>query len=174
MKKNMISVIILALLIVNIALTGVMMFSIVSTEKKTAKLIDGISTALNLELAQSDGETSEETTSLPMEDITVYSIADAMTIPLKNGGDGKDHFVQVSVSFSLNNKSADFKKYGAGDLSGQQDLIKNEIITVFEGYTLEDAKVNQAAIKKDILSRVQKMYNSKFIFNVSFSNILYQ
>ena len=58
MKKNMISVIILALLIVNIVLTGVMMFSIVSTEKKTAKLIDGISTALNLELTPQSGSSA--------------------------------------------------------------------------------------------------------------------
>jgi flagellar FliL protein len=37
MKKNMISVIILALLVVNIALTGVMMFSIISTEKEDSQ-----------------------------------------------------------------------------------------------------------------------------------------
>jgi flagellar FliL protein len=174
MKKNMISVIILALLIVNIALTGVMMFSIVSTEKKTAKLIDGISTALNLELTPQSGSSAAESTAVPMEDITVYSIADAMTIPLKDSGDGKDHFVQVSVSFSINNKADDYKKYGSGGLSAQQDLIKNEIVTVFESYTLEDAKANQDTIKKEILKRVQKLYNSDFIFNVSFSNILYQ
>ena len=82
--------------------------------------------------------------------------------------------MQVSVSFSINNKADDYKKYGSGDLSAQQDLIKNEIVTVFESYTLEDAKANQDTIKKEILKRVQKLYNSDFIFNVSFSNILYQ
>ena len=174
MKKNMISVIILALLVVNIALTGVMMFSIISTEKKTAKLIDGISSALSLEITPQSGEASEASTGVAMENITVYSIADAMTLPLKDNGDGKDHFAQVSVSFSINNKSDDYKKYGSGDLSGQEDLIKNEIISVFETYTLEDAKANQDTIKKQILEKVQKLYNSDFIFNVSFSNILYQ
>ena len=50
MKKNMISILILALLIVNVVLTGIMMFSIMGTTKKTAKLIDGITTALSLEI----------------------------------------------------------------------------------------------------------------------------
>ena len=49
MKKNLMTVLILALLIVNIALTGVMLVSIVGTNKKTAQLVDNITTAMNLE-----------------------------------------------------------------------------------------------------------------------------
>ena len=41
MKKNLMTVLILALLIVNIALTGVMLVSIVGTNKKTAQLESG-------------------------------------------------------------------------------------------------------------------------------------
>ena len=52
MKKNLMTVLILALLIVNIALTGVMLVSIVGTNKKTAQLVDNITTAMNLELTQ--------------------------------------------------------------------------------------------------------------------------
>ena len=44
MKKNLMTVLILALLIVNIALTGVMLVSIVGTNKKTAQLVDNITT----------------------------------------------------------------------------------------------------------------------------------
>lgn len=36
MKKNLISIIILALLIVNVVLTAIMMFSVTSASKKTA------------------------------------------------------------------------------------------------------------------------------------------
>ena len=46
MKKNLISVIILALLIVNIVLTAIMMFSVTGASKKTAALVDNIATAL--------------------------------------------------------------------------------------------------------------------------------
>ena len=44
MKKNLISVIILALLIVNIVLTAIMMFSVTGASKKTAALVDNIGT----------------------------------------------------------------------------------------------------------------------------------
>ena len=52
MKKNLVSIIILALLIVNIILTSVMLFSVTGTMKKTASLIDGIAMALSLELGE--------------------------------------------------------------------------------------------------------------------------
>ena len=55
MKKNLMTVLILALLIVNIALTGVMLVSIVGTNKKTAQLVDNITTAMNLELTVPGG-----------------------------------------------------------------------------------------------------------------------
>lgn len=44
------TVLILALLVVNIVLTSVMLVSIVGTNKKTAQLVDNITTAMNLEL----------------------------------------------------------------------------------------------------------------------------
>ena len=50
MKKNLLSVLILVLLIVNIALSAVMMISVVGTNKKTAAMIDSVVAVMNLEL----------------------------------------------------------------------------------------------------------------------------
>ena len=96
MKKNLISVIILALLIVNVVLTAIMMFSVTGASKKTAALVDNIASALDLELTAQTGETEVV---VPMENIEVYSIPESMTIPLKTGEDGADHYCLVSVSF---------------------------------------------------------------------------
>lgn len=49
MKKNLLSVLILVLMIVNIAMSAVMMISVTSTNQKTAALMDSIGTAMNLE-----------------------------------------------------------------------------------------------------------------------------
>lgn len=173
MKRNLLSILILALLIVNIALTAVMMFSVTSASKKTAKLVDGIAAALDLEV--SGGTVAESSTGadVAMTDIAVYSISDSMTIPLKDGEDGEGHFCMVSVSFSINMKSDGFKTYGS-DLSAQESLIKSEINSVIGSYTMEEAKGNQERLKKEILERVQALYNSDFIFNVSFSDIIFQ
>ena len=173
MKKNLISIIILALLIVNVVLTAIMMFSVTSTSKKTAALVDNISTALNLELAAKGTDSEEVAEEIPMSDIQTYDISESMTIPLKTDEDGEPHFCMVSVTLSMNTKDKGFKTYGA-DLSGQESLIKSEIIDVFGQYTLSEARDQQDEIRQEILQRVQKMFDSEFIFNISFSNILFQ
>ena len=72
-EKNLISVIILALLIVNIVLTAIMMFSVAGASKKTAALVDNIATALNLELSSgTEGAGAEEAVS--MADTETYSL----------------------------------------------------------------------------------------------------
>lgn len=174
MKKNMISIIILALLIVNIVLTAIMMFSVTNASKKTAALVDNIATALDLELtAQNGGEDAEEEV-VPMTDTETYQISDSMTIPLKSGeGDDEDHYCLVSVTLSINTKDKGYKTYGS-DLSEQENLIKSEINDTFAQYTVDEAKNNQDQIKQEILERVQTMFDSKFIYNVSFSDIMFQ
>jgi len=169
MKKNMISVIILALLIVNVVLTAIMMFSVTSASKKTAALVDNISTALSLELA-SDEDYQE---AVPMADTETYAFAEDMTIPLKKSeGDDKDHYCIVSVTLSINTKADGYKDYGS-DLTSQEGLIRDEINNVFSQYTVEEARDNQNVIKKEILDRIQQMFDSKFIYNVSFGDIMF-
>ncbi|MCI8357594.1 MAG: flagellar basal body-associated protein FliL [Lachnospiraceae bacterium] len=169
MKKNLISVIILALLIVNVVLTAIMMFSVTGASKKTAALVDNIASALDLELAAQTGETEVV---VPMENIEVYSIPESMTIPLKTGEDGADHYCLVSVSFSIDNKADGYKTYSS-DLSPQEKLLMDKVNAVFGQYTIEEAKGNEDRIKKEILEEVQKMFDSEFIFDVSFSSIIY-
>jgi len=171
MKKNLISIAILALLIVNLVLTGIMMFSVTSTNKKTAALVTDIAKAINLELE--DGTSAEEgEAAISIADIATYTIAD-MTIPLRTGEDGKDHYAMVSVALSMNTQSDDYATYGA-DIATKEDLIKGQINSVISQYTVEEAKANSTAICQEILGRIQQLYNSEFIFDVTFSSALYQ
>lgn len=171
MKKNLISIIILALLIVNIVLTAIMMFSVTGASKKTAALVDNIATALDLELVSGQEEEAEEVVS--MADTETYSFAEQMTIPLKKAeGDDKDRYCIVSITLAINTKADGYKDYGS-DLSQQEGLIKDEINGVFAQYTVEEARNNQEQIKQEILERIQKMFDSKFIYNVSFGDIMF-
>ena len=110
MKRNLLSVLVLALLVVNIVLTAVLMFSVVGTNNKVAALVTDIGTILQLDMGTANGEGNEE---LNMADIEMYNIADSMTIHLKTAEDGKDHYCIVSVALSVNTKNADYKQYGA-------------------------------------------------------------
>lgn len=171
MKKNLISVGILALLIVNLVLTGIMMFSVMSTNKKTAALISDIAKAINLELYDGTEETVEEET-ISIADMETYTIAD-LTIPLKVGEDGKDHFALLSVALSMNTKHEDYEAYGA-TLETKVDLIKGQINSVVSQYTVDEIKANSMGVCQEILDRIQKLYGSDFIFDVTFSSALYQ
>lgn len=171
MKKNLVSIIILALLVVNIILTSVMLFSVTGTMKKTSALIDGIAMALSLEIGEDVAAATAE--NVPMENIAVHQIADEMTIPLAVGVDGKDHFCMVSVSLSLNTKADGYKEHGT-TIADKEDLIKGEIVSAIGSYTIEKAKADTDAMREDILKRVQKLYGSEFIFDIVFREIFFQ
>ena len=167
MKKNLLSIIILSLLVVNIALTGVMMFSVLKTNEKTAAIVTDIADILAIELDK--GKESEEP-AVSLADTEVYSIQDKMTIPLKQDeGDTSVRYFVVKVSFSMNIQHEDYEQYH--DLSAKETLIQSEIISVIGSYTLSEAQLSQDIMCEEILKRVQKMYNSDFIYKVSFSDI---
>lgn len=171
MKKNLISIIILALLVVDVILTSVMFFTVSGTMNKTAALIDGISLALSLEIGE-DIEAEEETL-IPMEDTAVYPLEEEMTIPLAIGADGKEHYCLVSVSLAMNTKADGYKEYGE-TIGDKEDLIKGEIVSAIGSYTIEEAKADTDMLREDILKRIQKLYGSDFVYNIVFKKIIFQ
>lgn len=173
MKKNLISILILALLIVNVVLTAITMFSVTNTNKKTAAVVNDIASILRLELTNADGENGENAQrEVSMKDTVPYAIED-VTIMLKPGEDKKDHVVQVSVSLAMNSKDKGYKTYGE-KMDENVTLIKAEINDVFSAYTLEEARGNEDAIQDEILKRIQTMFDSEFVYRVTFSSIVYQ
>ena len=167
MKKNLMSVIILALLIVNIALTAVMLFSVTSTNKATADVIARISGAMDMELSSADGSAFKP--QIPIENIASYDIADTMTIRLKPG---EDEYIMAAITLSMDTEHEDYKTYGAG-LEERESLIKSEIISVVGEYTLEEAQADEEGLRQAILERIQNMFGSDFIFKVDFRDVKY-
>ncbi|MCR5302078.1 MAG: flagellar basal body-associated FliL family protein [Lachnospiraceae bacterium] len=174
MKKNLMSVIILALVTVNLVLTGIIMFSTVSANRKTIALVDDIASILSLELESSSGEeqAAEEEMVLP-ENSEVYDIADSMTIALRTSNDGKDHYAMCSVSFSINKEDEDYKTYQPM-LAAKESKIKSEIIEVVGQYTKEEAQANVHGIEEEILKKVQEMFDSSFVYEAYFRDIKFQ
>lgn len=170
MKKNLISVAILALLLVNLVLTGIMAFSVLSTNKKTAQLVSDIATTINLEIETNNPTEEVAPDKVSMKNIETFTISD-MTIPLKRGVDDKDHYMLASVALSMNKEHPDFLEYGS---ALQEDLIRGEIIKTISGYTLEEVKANAGVLCEEILKKIQTLYESDFIFDVTFSSTLYQ
>ena len=166
MKKNLITVIILALVLANLILTAILVFTIIPQTKKSNQLIDQVCSAINLELQS--GENTPATPEVPIEDIETYAITDGFTVNLKQGGDGKQHYAVFSVSLSLNTKSD-----GSEGLAAKETIIQSEINTIVNGYTLDEFNTDgYQNVKDDILKSMQDMFGgSDFIVGVNFSSV---
>ncbi len=176
MKKNLMSFIILGLLVVNLVLTSVMMFSVVGTNQKVADLVGNIATVMNLELTP-NGEPA-----VSLADTEVYAITGSMTIPLSpetiTDADGKQQIKQgylvCNISFSMNTKHDDYETYGSAEaMAAKEELIKDAINTIVSKHTISDLQSDPSLeeIKKEILVAIQDLFQSDFIYKVSVSEV---
>ncbi|MCR5421593.1 MAG: flagellar basal body-associated FliL family protein [Lachnospiraceae bacterium] len=171
MKKNLLSVIILALLVVNLALTGVMLFSTINANKKTVALVDQIAGILNMEIKEPLDNSGAQDISIL--DTDTYNIQDEMVITLKKGEDGAEHYAIVSVSMSLNKTDERYAELQPL-VATNESKIKSVINDTFGKYTKEEAEPNQKLIADEILANIQTMFDSTFIYEVYFRDIKFQ
>ncbi len=168
MKKNMLSIIILAVGILNVILGAVIVFAVVPTAIRTNNLITKVASTVDLELASSEDSNNQ----VKIEDIENYPI-DNITMTLKRDpNDTKNHYAQVSVSLSINTKSKDYNKYKPTVEQNKTRIV--EIISdEFEKYTAATVMDNKESIKSEILRRLQEeIYNSDFIVGLSLGETL--
>ena len=169
MKKNLMSVLILALVAANLILTAILTISILPQTKKANELITTVCSAINLETA--GGSVSGESPAVPMEQTKTYPLDDTMTISLKKGSDGKQHYVVLGASISMDTKNDGYKSYGAAIESGDYDsIIKDTINGTVSQYTLEEFE-DREAVKAEILSQLQARFESDFIYQINFSSV---
>ena len=142
MKKSMLNVITLALVLINLVLTVILTFSIVSTTKKTDNLITKVAEIIDQDVAVSDMETVDVKNSDDSTKITL-SLLDS---------NNKIHYAQVSVVLTLNKKSRDYSEKRSSIDSGMQ-LIVNNVNTVVSSYTYDTALQNKSNIEAGLLSK---------------------
>lgn len=171
MKKNLMSVIILALVLANLILTAVLAFTIIPQTKKSNELIDQVCAAINIEL---EGGQNKDSSAIPIEDVEVYNITDNFTVNLASSGDGKKHLAVFSVGLSMNTKSEGYETYGGAEgLAAKETIIRSEINSIVSSYTIDDFNAEgQKAVKAEILEAMQDMFGGKdFIVAVNFSSV---
>ena len=104
MKKNMLTVVILALCLINLILTGTMVFVVVPASQKTDKLITQVASVIELEL-KGDGQMYDMTGAEP------YKIEEKKQMNLAPGQDGKDHYAILDyVTVYVNPDSEKYKQ----------------------------------------------------------------
>lgn len=166
MKKNMLTVLVLVLTIVNLSLSAFIVFTVVPNIKRTDELVINVAKLVGLELEDKFPE-PEEIQDYEIKDLESFALPD-LRVNLKAGADGKTHYAQISnCSISMNTEHDDY-----GDLSPKLETLKSNITQVITSevgkYTYEEisdvSKKDQ--IRTDILGRIQdEVFQSKFVVN---------
>lgn len=171
MKKNMLTIIILALTLVNMVLTAVIVFTVVPTSSRTNKLISQVASVVQLDIGQNDSDALQE--KVDVSNLEPYLIEEAMNLNLKKGTDEKDHYARLdSVSLSLNNKAKGYKKTKEA-LEKNESLVTDIVTEVISGYTLDNAPDSRDEIKKKILDKLQERFDSTAIYDISLKNLIF-
>ncbi len=173
----MLSIIILALLVVNIAMTAIMMFTVIPANKKTIALVDQVAAAIKLDTAGTtpEGEAGSSGRNVSLADTATATIDEQQTFQLKKGDDGEDHFLICTVAILMDTTHPDYETYGADILESRQSLILNALSETIGQYTYEDVQaLGQAGVQDACLEKLQETFGSDFIYQVALSGYIVQ
>ncbi|WP_167956868.1 flagellar basal body-associated FliL family protein [Anaerosporobacter faecicola] len=171
MKRNILTIVILALSIVNLVLTAVIVFSVVPNVNKTNNLIDQVAQIINLDLEAQNGNEKVIT----VDDLENYDLDEELVINLKKDSDSsKERYAVVSkISISLYKGVDDFskvKKNIEASTSNVYDIIRKS----FSNYTKDEAKLNEDVIKENIIKMLNEKYGDKVVQDIAFGSLVYQ
>ena len=109
MKKSMLNVITLALVLVNLVLTVILTFSLVSTNNKTNKLVTKVSEIIDLDVAGVDNSSKSTSAGTSIEDVAYVDVSNngSNDIMISYTDGGKTHYAIVNVTLGLNTKAKD-------------------------------------------------------------------
>ncbi len=167
MKKNLITVLILALCVINLVFNIILVFAIMPSAKKTNKLITDIAAVLDLEIAsQSNGNNGFDVANL-----APFQLEQSNPINLADDGSGKVHVVQYGLTINLDKTAADYTAVNT-NLTNSTALVYDMTRNIIAKYTYTqviDVEV-QNQIKKEILDSLKTTFNTECIYSVSFYN----
>lgn len=168
MKKNLMTVIILALVFANFVLTAIMMFTVLPQTQKANELITKVCEAIDLEL---NSGAATGLSNLPVDQIATYAVngGESMTINLSD-----DHFAMVAVSLSINKESDRYVEATTEILTEQEAIIKGTINQIIRQYTKEEFLKNSELVQDEICKTLQKTYGTDYVVGVSFSTLTAQ
>jgi flagellar FliL protein len=159
----------MAVTLINTILLGVLIFTIVPTANRTTKLVDKVASIVDLEMESPENESAQ----VAVSDITIYDLPDKLTINLKKGEDGTEHYAMLNVSLSMNSKHKDFETLNP-KVSVNSNAIEEIIQEEFAKYSRDEVEANKDVIKDNIITRIQELFQSDFIISVSFGNLILQ
>lgn len=171
MKRNILTIIILALSILNMVLTAIIVFSVVPNVKKTNNLIDQVAKIINLDLEAQNGNEKVITA----EELDNFDLSEELIINLKKDADSnKERYVVISkISLSLYKGTTNYGK-AKEKIEAATSNIYDVIRKTFSDYSTDGAKANEETIKNLIKSTLNEKYGDDLVQDIAFGSMVYQ
>lgn len=171
MKKGMSNIVVLVLVLVNLILTVVLVFTFVPSINRTNNLVNKICEIIDLNVGDNNNVNGDEITLADLDSRAVRFGAgeDApteITVTLTTGDDGKPHHMKLGVILNLNKKHKDYAE-NSKLIDSAMSNIGSTIVSVVSDYTY--AEINREKMEDDILQALRTLFNSDFIYSVEFS-----
>lgn len=157
MKKNILAIIILAATIVNIALTSLMLFTVIPKAQRTDALIQKIVSIIDLELENPNAADYAE---VPFKDRETYPLTETLTVNLARiEGDSKNRYAHVTATLVLNKESESYETIQPL-LLNYESIIKSIISEEVSKYNVNTIGEGKRAIQTEVLSRLRTEFES--------------
>jgi len=172
MKKSMLNVITLALVLINLVLTVLLTFSLVSTNKKTNDLITKIASIIDLDVG--GGVSSDTKNNANIDDIAYIDITnnDSTDITISYIEGGKTHYAVLTVSLGLNSKAKDYDSVTKSINNGMK-VVVNKITNEANKYTYSTISASKSTMESNLLDELQDLFQTECIQSV-YINMLIQ
>lgn len=176
MKRNILTIVVIALCLINLALSAVVVFSIVPMANRTNDLITQVASVINLELEDPNAESLP--TDVALSDLeTLEAIAEegTITVNLRKGEDGKAHYaIFNSITIMINKTVEDYADLKVNIANNHKKII--EIVrSVISSHTLEEMESNgDDDIHDEIIEKLNEYFGSTGIYDLTVDGLIFQ
>ena len=168
MKKGMINFVILALVLVNLVLSVILVFTFVPAVNKTNNLVDKIAKIVDLNVSGDDSQngtpSAEDTEYLQVK----FNDDTSQVFTLKQDAtDSKVHYLKLSVTIKLDKRQSDYKEKKSL-IESTMTYLGSEIGDIVIEYTKTEASSSKKEMENRLLKALQAYYDTGAIYEVSF------
>lgn len=167
MKKSMLNVITLALVFINLVLTVILTFSLVSTNNKTNGLITKVAEIIDLDVGGGASGNNSSSTTASIDNIEYIDVTsdDGNKITIPYTENGKTHYAVLTVSIGVNKKSKDYKSKKTSLTNGMK-LISNQVYNEALKYSYSTITSNKTTMEANLLKELQDLFQTDMITSI--------
>lgn len=173
MKKNIFTIIVIAICVVNMVLTSVMLFVMLPAFSSMNKIITQVAAILNIELEEENGgEPEYSIADLEVKAVTFDAKGNKQTINLVPGTDGEKHYGVIDgVRFNLNTKAEDYSDI-VDVIDNKPSILTDVIKEVISSYSYDN--ISAALVKEQALIKLsEKLGGTKCIVDITLDGFMY-